>query len=252
MTGDHVRDHREPALTRRTAKLNRPGRWSRVRVRTLIVASALVAVSLAGASVAAGVATSHTAAAATGARIVRWVDGDTVETTRGTIRLIGIDTAERGRCGYGPATRHAQSMAPAGSRVVLGNPATVVDRDRYGRKLRYVVTLTGRDLGLAQVRAGAKARYDSRDGYQWHRREAAYHRADGNNPDYRCGGGGSTNGGSVTPIDGECPDRAPLKGNANSMIYHRPGQQYYDVTVAEECFATAAAAGAAGYRAAKV
>jgi hypothetical protein len=36
------------------------------------------------------------------------------------------------------------------------------------------------------------------------------------------------------------------------MIYHLPGQQYYDITEAEECFATAAAAEAAGYRAAKI
>jgi micrococcal nuclease len=36
------------------------------------------------------------------------------------------------------------------------------------------------------------------------------------------------------------------------MIYHRPGQAYYDITVAEECFATAAQAEAAGYRAAQV
>ena len=36
------------------------------------------------------------------------------------------------------------------------------------------------------------------------------------------------------------------------MIYHKPGQRYYDVTVPEECFASEAAAQAAGYRAAKV
>ena len=56
----------------------------------------------------------------------------------------------------------------------------------------------------------------------------------------------------MTPVGGECPSSAPIKGNANSMIYHRPDQQYYDITVAEECFATAAQAEAAGYRAAKV
>jgi endonuclease YncB( thermonuclease family) len=190
-------------------------------------------------------------ASETAARVVRWVDGDTVETTRGTVRLIGIDTPERGRCGYRAATRNAQANAPAGSRVTLGNPASVIDLDRYGRKLRYVATLTGRDIGLAQIRDGARARYDSRDGYQWHRREAAYHRADTRHRDYRCADDptGST---SVAPIDGECPSSAPIKGNANSMIYHRPGQEYYDITVAEECFATAAQAEAAGYRAAQV
>ena len=191
-------------------------------------------------------------AAGTAARVVRWVDGDTVETTRGTVRLIGIDTPERGDCGSRAATRRAQAIAPAGSRVSLGNPASVIDRDKYGRILRYVATPAGRDLGLAQIRDGARARYDSRDGYQWHRQEAAYHRADTRDRDYRCADDGSTPGGSVTPVGGECPSSAPIKGNANSMIYHRPDQQYYDVTVAEECFATAAQAEAAGYRAAKV
>ena len=198
------------------------------------------------------VATGSAEAAGTAARVVRWVDGDTVETTRGTVRLIGIDTPERGDCGSRAATRHAQVIAPAGSRVSLGNPASVVDRDKYGRILRYVATPAGRDLGLAQIRDGARARYDSRDGYQWHRQEAAYHRADSLDRNYRCADEGSTPGTSVTPVGGECPSSAPIKGNANSMIYHRPDQQYYDITVAEECFATAAQAEAAGYRAAKV
>ncbi len=59
--------------------------------------------------------------------------------------------------------------------------------------------------------------------------------------------------GRVAPNhDGSCPASAPIKGNANSGIYHRPGQQYYAQTKAEDCFATAAAAEAAGYRAAKI
>jgi hypothetical protein len=105
--------------------------------------------------------------------------------------------------------------------------------------------VTGRDLGLAQIRDGARARYDSRDGY---------HRADTGHQDYGCADTTSSGGagGSVAPISGECPSGAPIKGNANSMIYHLPGQKYYKITVAEECFATAAEAEAAGYRAAQV
>lgn len=213
------------------------------------MATLVVTVLVAGIQVVAGAPADASRASA---RVVRWVDGDTVETTLGTVRLIGIDSPERGRCGYRAATRHAQAVAPAGSRVSLGNPASVVDRDKYARKLRYVVTLTGRDIGLAQVRDGARARYDSQDGYQWHRREAAYHRADAREHDYSCADDGSTAGTGVTPVDGECPSSSPIKGNANSMIYHRPGQQYYDITVPEECFATAARAEAAGYRAAQV
>lgn len=48
---------------------------------------------------------------------------------------------------------------------------------------------------------------------------------------------------------GECPTSAPIKGNANSMIYHLPSGAFYSRTKAEECFATEEAAEAAGYRA---
>ncbi|MFF8817137.1 hypothetical protein ACF07D_03950 [Leucobacter sp. NPDC015123] len=48
-----------------------------------------------------------------------------------------------------------------------------------------------------------------------------------------------------------CPAWAPIKGNANSMIYHVKGGQYYSRTKPEECFTTAAAAQRAGYRASK-
>lgn len=58
----------------------------------------------------------------------------------------------------------------------------------------------------------------------------------------------STNPGS----GGSCPAAYPIKGNANSGIYHMPGQRFYKVTKAEQCFSTEAAAKAAGYRKAKV
>lgn len=50
----------------------------------------------------------------------------------------------------------------------------------------------------------------------------------------------------------QCPSWAPIKGNANSGIYHVPGQRYYDATHPEDCFRTEAAAVAAGYRRSKV
>ncbi len=59
-------------------------------------------------------------------------------------------------------------------------------------------------------------------------------------------------GGAVSPVGGECPASAPIKGNESSGIYHLPDGSYYDVTEAEECFATEAAAQAAGYRASEL
>jgi|SRR6478735_3526736 len=192
--------------------------------------------------------------------VVRWVDGDTVETTAGTVRLIGVDTPERGRCGYAKASDLARRLAPVGSRVRLTNPASVVDTDAYGRLLRYV-NRGSVDVSLRQIKAGSVARYDSIDGYDRHPRQRAYRSADRAHRNYNCGGGrgdgnSSGSGGPYAPNPGtwDCPRNAPIKGNQgdDEWIYHMPGQAYYDATNPEECFATAAAAERAGYRAAKV
>lgn len=47
--------------------------------------------------------------------------------------------------------------------------------------------------------------------------------------------------------DGSQPEGFPIKGNANSMLYHEPGTSHYDRTVAEVWFATAEDAEAAGF-----
>lgn len=47
--------------------------------------------------------------------------------------------------------------------------------------------------------------------------------------------------------DGSQPEGFPVKGNADSMLYHLPGTEYYDRTVAEVWFATAEDAEAAGF-----
>lgn len=110
--------------------------------------------------------------------VSRVVDGDTVEIASGAhVRIIGIDTPERGACGYDEATAALRRMVE-GREVELVDPASVQDRDAYDRLLRFV-DVAGRDTGLAQVRAGwATARYDSRDGYDAHPREERYRAAD--------------------------------------------------------------------------
>ena len=47
--------------------------------------------------------------------------------------------------------------------------------------------------------------------------------------------------------DGSQPEGFPIKGNANSSLYHEPDTQYYDQTEADVWFATAEAAEAAGF-----
>lgn len=113
------------------------------------------------------------------------VDGDTIRLQSGVyVRLIGIDTPEVGECGYRAAKRKLDKWVGGQARLV--NPQSVDNSDHYGRLLRYVHD-SGRDTGLSLIKLGlAKARYDGRDGYDRHPRQATYRRADRNNPD-RCG-----------------------------------------------------------------
>ncbi len=117
--------------------------------------------------------------------VTRVIDGDTVDVAGvGRIRLIGIDTPERGMCGYESATE-ALSVLVAERRVSLV-PGAVDDSDRYGRLLRYVDTDEA-DAGLVMVAEGwAIARYDSRDGHGGHQRERQYVAADEASPDLGC------------------------------------------------------------------
>lgn len=113
------------------------------------------------------------------------VDGDTVDVQGvGRIRVIGIDTPERGACGYESATQ-AMSVLVLGRQVSLVAGATD-DSDRYGRLLRYV-DVGSRDAGLSLISDGwAIARYDSRDGYGRHPREDTYVSADMASEDRGC------------------------------------------------------------------
>lgn len=147
-------------------------------------ASALAVVGLvvAGALVFEAVSDDPPAGSSSRAIVTQVVDGDTVVVGSDKhVRLIGVDTPERGSCGYAAATLAMRRMVE-GRTVVLVNPGSVQDRDTYGRLLRFV-DVGGRDAGLAQIRAGlAQARYDSRDGYDPHPREDLYRRADRGSP----------------------------------------------------------------------
>ena len=110
--------------------------------------------------------------------VTQVIDGDTIVVGEGDhVRFIGIDTPEKGRCGYEAATQHMRDLV-AGKAVVLTAGARD-DVDKYGRLLRYVDLPDGTDTGLAQIVGGfAIARYDSRDGYGHHDREEQYVAAD--------------------------------------------------------------------------
>ncbi|MEY2525095.1 MAG: hypothetical protein QOJ66_3660 [Ilumatobacteraceae bacterium] len=109
------------------------------------------------------------------------VDGDTLDLSDGTvIRLIGIDTPESGQCGYGDATAVMAGLVTGFDITLL--PGARDDVDKYGRLLRYVEA-NGIDVNLAMIESGrAIARYDGRDGYGEHPRQAAYVAADDATP----------------------------------------------------------------------
>lgn len=126
------------------------------------------------------------------ATVISWIDGDTVDTDQGRVRVLGINTPEmHEQCQPAQAAKDAASqLAPAGQRVELVNPKSVRDTDKYGRLLRYVdVVGSGAsspgytvDVGYSLLLSNlAEPRYDSRDGFQWHPRETVY-RATGAKP----------------------------------------------------------------------
>ena len=105
------------------------------------------------------------------------VDGDTVDLSTGVrVRIIGIDTPEVGTCGAPEATARMEALVLG---QAVSTPGGARDgQDRYGRSLRYV-DVNGVDAGRTLIGEGlAVARYDSRDGYGGHPREADYVAAD--------------------------------------------------------------------------
>lgn len=108
----------------------------------------------------------------------RVIDGDTVVTSEGKVRLIGVDTPEQGECGYQEATDAVLDLISPGDPVTLVLPEGQDDTDHHDRLLRYLVAEDGTDVGMMQIEEGhAVARYDSRHGYPHHPNEEDYHSA---------------------------------------------------------------------------
>ena len=86
-------------------------------------------------------------------RVAQVVDGDTLDVGRERVRVLGIDTPERGECGYAPAARATAELA-LGRVIRLEADDTQATRDRFGRTLAYVRLPDGRDLGEVLLRRG--------------------------------------------------------------------------------------------------
>jgi endonuclease YncB( thermonuclease family) len=113
-------------------------------------------------------------------RVVYVYDGDTMQVERGgvreKVRIIGIDTTEKGKCGADEARVELEKLLGQDVSLI---PGAKTDRDPYDRLLRYVEWPTdGDDFGLHMIEDGyAIARFDRRSN-QPHDREDAYIAAD--------------------------------------------------------------------------
>ena len=108
--------------------------------------------------------------------LIRVIAGDTivvnVDGVEEKVRLVGIDTPERGECGFVEATQALELLLSLPNLRLA--EAGGDDRDRYGQLLRYI-DIDEQDPGLELIRAGlAKAAHDSRTGYRKHTREDSY------------------------------------------------------------------------------
>lgn len=92
--------------------------------------------------------------------VVRVTDGDTLRVrlrsgAHVSVRMLGIDTPEQGRCGADQATANLRRLAPVGSTVHFVSDRTQAAKDRYGRLLRYVKREGGfADLSYRQAWSG--------------------------------------------------------------------------------------------------
>ena len=126
--------------------------------------------------------------------VERFVDGDSfdarLKSTNGVdlfnlnivygVRLVGINTPERGECGFDAAKAMFEELIGSDSfKLLSGGTEKLIDK--YGRLLRYV-DLNGTDVGLTLIEQGlAIAAYDSFDtkpNEGPHARENEYRSAD--------------------------------------------------------------------------
>lgn len=95
------------------------------------------------------------------ATVLRVIDGDTLETSAGRVRLLGIDTPEvygGVECGGPEASARMKVLLPAETSVRLVRDSGEPDKDRYGRLLRYVQH--DGDVGRRLVREGRAVVYE--------------------------------------------------------------------------------------------
>lgn len=193
-------------------------------------------------------------------RVVRIVDGDTVELASGEkVRLIGVNTPEI----HGQTQPYGKEASEFTRKELLGKDVVlfpdVSDRDRYGRLLRYVFVSGTDDMfngkllteGYAQVMTIAP-NVEFAEDFRRLEREARSRNAglwglEAGNDEKEDDRPEPSASASAEPAP--CPN--PIKGNINSKgdkIYHVPGGASYERTKPEMWFCTEQEAQEAGFR----
>lgn len=89
----------------------------------------------------------------------RVIDGDTLDTSQGRVRLFGVDTPERGEACFSEATNMLRSLAGNIVRLEDGPRTT----DSFGRRLAYVYNSNGVSIDETLIREGLGTAW-TRDG----------------------------------------------------------------------------------------
>ncbi|MEV0385786.1 thermonuclease family protein [Nonomuraea sp. NPDC050643] len=188
----------------------------RLRPRTIGAVAAVVAVlPITVAAPAEAAAPSGVPKGAVSARLVKIVDGDTIDVMRGgrkiRVRLLEVDTPERGQCWFTTATARTAALLPVGKVVYLLPDKD--PKDPYGRWLFYVFNAKGVHVNRNLVRYGyGKAvLYKPNDRYiKTMRAEQAKAKADRLRIwSGKCDGGGSTPNPTPTPTSSSTPNNPP-------------------------------------------
>jgi len=184
----------------------------------------------------------------TQATVLNIVDGDTLDVNvdgrNERIRIIGIDTPERGEAGFNEATNFARNNMPVGATVWLQSEGN--NRDRFDRLRRHVWLNVPGSLS------------DNNYRNRYHFGQLLL-----NNGHAVIFGSGNNNAASASatpqpaappvPTTSQNADNCLVHGNINSDIYHMPGQTWHGRLNPNNlrCFASSEEAVAAGFRRAR-
>lgn len=202
------------------------------------------------------------------ATVIHVTDGDTIKVRLDNgkeekVRMILVDTPETVHPNkpvqpFGPEASQLTKNTLSGASI--GLELGIEERDRYGRLLAYVYLQDGSmynktlvEKGLARV-AVYPPNTKYLDEFKALEQQAKTEKLGiWSLEDYQSSTTtNNTNQNNTSTKTTPAPsDSCDIKGNINSRgekIYHMPGQQYYDKTIAEEVFCSEEEAQAAGYR----